>query len=88
MNKLSTKMEWCTKNSYSDDPSDNIGRCVLHSANLACMQSASGQNATFFIKKDFNFENEIDQLMTSEKFNKSLTVNKVNDITTLKKLHL
>lgn len=39
--KISSKMEWCTKNSYSDDASDNIGRCVLHSANLACTNSAN-----------------------------------------------
>ena len=29
-------MEWCTKNAYSDDPSDNLGRCVLHSTNIKC----------------------------------------------------
>jgi hypothetical protein len=34
-------MDWCTKNSYSENPSDNIGRCVLHSTNLACTQSAN-----------------------------------------------
>ena len=81
-------MEWCTKNSYSEDASDNIGRCVLHSTNLACVQTASGQNATYFINKEFNFDNDIDQLMYSENFNKTLTVNRVNDVTTMKKLQL
>jgi hypothetical protein len=30
------EIEWCTKNAYSNDPSENIGRCILHSANLGC----------------------------------------------------
>lgn len=85
---MSTNMEWCTKNSYSEDPTDNIGRCVLHSANVACMKTANGQNATFFINKDFNFDNHIDQLMTLEHFNNSLTVNRVDDLMTMKKLQL
>lgn len=34
-------MEWCTNNAYSNEATDNIGRCVLHSTNLACTSNAN-----------------------------------------------
>lgn len=41
LRKILPNMEWCTKNSYSEDATDNIGRCVLHSTNLACTDFAN-----------------------------------------------
>lgn len=41
MAKIQPKMEWCTRNAFSLDATENIGRCVLHSANLKCSQSAN-----------------------------------------------
>ncbi|CAF0897050.1 unnamed protein product [Brachionus calyciflorus] len=86
--KVSSQMEWCTKNSYSENSSDNIGRCVLHSANLACTNTANGRNTTYFSSVNFDFDYSIDQLIFSEKFNQSLTVYRVKDIETMKKLKL
>ncbi len=40
MEKMKQEMEWCTRNSFSVDATENIGRCVLHSSNLKCTQTA------------------------------------------------
>lgn len=43
-------MEWCTNSAYSADPSDNIGRCIMHSVNLACTTTA---NVSERVSKDY-----------------------------------
>lgn len=34
-------MDWCTKNAYSQDLTDNIGRCILKAAKIPCTKTAS-----------------------------------------------
>lgn len=29
-------LEWCVRNAFSDNHSDNIGRCIAHSIGLEC----------------------------------------------------
>ncbi len=41
MVKMKQEMEWCTRNAFSVDATENIGRCVLHSANLKCTQTSN-----------------------------------------------
>ena len=47
-----------------------------------------GRDVSFYVNSNFNFDNDIDGLMDSETFNKSLTVNPIKNIETMKKLHL
>ncbi|CAF4427351.1 unnamed protein product, partial [Adineta steineri] len=39
--KIYTELDWCTKNAYSQDLTDNIGRCILKAAKLPCTNLAS-----------------------------------------------
>lgn len=41
MSKIINELDWCTKNAFSADGDDNIGRCVLHSANLPCNEAVN-----------------------------------------------
>lgn len=36
-------LDWCVRNSYSPRHHENIGRCVLHAAHVACSPVAQGQ---------------------------------------------
>ena len=82
------EIEWCTKNAYSNDPSENIGRCVLHSSNMACSKSSNGLNVTYYVDENFNFDQDISRLAKSSDFNNSLTVFKVKDFKTMFKLQI
>ena len=41
LRKILPNIEWCIKNAYSSDPTENIGRCLLHSANAKCTNIAN-----------------------------------------------
>ena len=85
---MQTEMEWCTRNAFSVDASENIGRCVLHSTNLKCTQTANGYNANYHLDSNFHFDANISSLYLSSHFNHSLSVGRVQDIETMKKLEM
>lgn len=35
---MRTNLEWCVRNAFSDNHSDNLGRCVAHSIGLECQE--------------------------------------------------
>lgn len=46
MLRMVSNMDWCIQNAYSDESSENLGRCVLHGSSLACQSSV---NVTIFL---------------------------------------
>lgn len=41
-------LDWCIKNSFSDNHSENLGRCIAHSINLECQEEIQGQTIQSF----------------------------------------
>ena len=41
LQKILQEIDWCTNNAYSQDLTDNIGRCILKAAKLPCKNVAS-----------------------------------------------
>lgn len=33
------RLSWCTRNTYSDSDTDNLGRCILHAMDQPCVSS-------------------------------------------------
>ncbi|CAF0890604.1 unnamed protein product, partial [Didymodactylos carnosus] len=88
LHKILDELDWCTNNAYSQDLTDNIGRCILKSAKLPCSNTASNQNYSAYVDYRFDFDSDIDKLSKSEDFNKTLTVHPVNDLETMLKLQM
>lgn len=41
---VSGKLSWCTRNTYSETDTDNLGRCILHATDLPCASSMQVMN--------------------------------------------
>ncbi|XP_014679764.1 PREDICTED: chondroitin sulfate glucuronyltransferase-like [Priapulus caudatus] len=88
MTKIVNELDWCTKNAFSSEADDNIGRCLLHSANLACSESVNGkQFKTYQLKQNFNFEADIKVEKKKEDFNSAITLHSVTDPDEIYRLH-
>lgn len=86
LRKIHDELDWCTKNAFSQDLTDNIGRCILKAAKAPCVNSASNYKFTAYVNYRFEFDSDIDRLSQSEEFNQSLTVHPINDLETMLKL--
>lgn len=86
--KLQSNMDWCTKNAFSVDATENIGKCVLYSTNQKCTQTANGYKANYHLNPNFNLDSNLNELLHSENFNNSLTVGHVRDIQNMRKLQM
>ncbi|CAF4644685.1 unnamed protein product [Rotaria sp. Silwood1] len=86
LRKIYLELDWCTKNAYSQDLTDNIGRCVLKAAKLPCVNTASNYQFNAYVNYRFEFDGDIDRLSKTENFNQTLTVHPINDLATMLKL--
>ena len=81
-------MDWCTKNAFAVDASENIGKCVMYSTSSKCTHTANGYKANYHLDASFNSESRIGELMNSSYFNQSLTVGSITDIRTMRLLQM
>ncbi|CAF0896535.1 unnamed protein product [Rotaria sordida] len=86
LRKIYVELDWCTKNAYSQDLTDNIGRCVLKAAKLPCVNTASNSKFNTYVNYRFEFDRDIGILSKTESFNQTLTVHPINDLATMLKL--
>ncbi|CAF0742615.1 unnamed protein product [Adineta steineri] len=86
LRKVLDEIDWCTNNAYSQDLTDNIGRCILKAAKSPCVNTASNYKFTAYVNYRFEFDTDIDKLSKNEEFNQTLTVHPVNDLETMLKL--
>ncbi|VEN42805.1 unnamed protein product [Callosobruchus maculatus] len=70
-------LDWCIINTVSDDPSENLGRCIYHSIGLTCQESVQMESLTSFKLKHFELSNHLYELSNNDKFNKAVTVHPV-----------
>jgi hypothetical protein len=52
IHKILDELDWCTNNAYSQDLTDNIGRCILKAAKLPCVNTASVRILLCFYLKE------------------------------------
>ncbi|RZF45951.1 hypothetical protein LSTR_LSTR008328 [Laodelphax striatellus] len=88
LKKIQTNLEWCVKSAYSDNDSDNIGRCVLHATKIPCRSTVQGQLINSFHLSNINIDVEDKEILKNPKFEGSLTFYPVKQPTTFYKLHL
>lgn len=84
-------INWCTRNAFSDDASDNIGRCVLHSADIPCSRAVQGNIfSTFKLDESFHLEQDagIGPSNQQSEFDAALTVYPNMNPESVYKLHI
>lgn len=75
LKSISNNMDWCIKNIDSDSNDVNIGRCILHSANVKCTSDLMGQSySSFNILQYTNVKHELQFLRKQDQFNNAVTV--------------
>ncbi|XP_012944760.1 chondroitin sulfate glucuronyltransferase [Aplysia californica] len=80
-------MKWCSDKCHHSDQSLNLGKCVLHTAQMECQATVAGKQYTSHPVKDFNFDRDIEALREQTEFNKSISVFPMPDERTHFKLH-
>ncbi|CAF1043258.1 unnamed protein product [Adineta steineri] len=86
LQKIYTELDWCTKNAYSQDLTDNIGRCILKAAKLPCTNLASNYKFNAYVNYRFEYDTDISEVSKSKDFNQTLTIHPINDLETMLKL--
>lgn len=72
---ISTNIDWCIRNIDSDSNDINIGRCILHSANVQCISDSMGQTySSFNILQNTNVKIELQYLRNRTEFNNAVTI--------------
>ena len=74
MRKVTDNFEWCARHATSNDTSENIGLCALHSTGLGCSSNANGHFANFFLGEQMVVDAELDFLSKLPDFNRSITI--------------
>lgn len=84
---LRTNLEWCVKNAFSDNHSDNLGRCVAHSINLECQDEVQAQTLPSYRLKHYNIGKNLKHLSKSSVFNNAVVVYPVSNPEDFYSLH-
>uniref|UniRef100_A0A8D8M5D0 Hexosyltransferase n=1 Tax=Cacopsylla melanoneura TaxID=428564 RepID=A0A8D8M5D0_9HEMI len=72
---LEHNIDWCIKNIDSDSNDINIGRCILHAANVQCTSDIMGQSySSFNIFHNSNVNYELQYLKNQPQFNNAVTI--------------
>jgi len=90
LSKIFAQLDWCTKNAFSADHGDNIGRCILHSTSLPCRDSVDGFNFTHYYSPDMDFEQEMKILKNLHKerlMNDAISVHEIKDDQSMYKIY-
>lgn len=88
LRKIQKTLEWCVKSAFSDNDSDNIGRCVLHAVKLPCQQNIQGQLFQSFHLDGIQITTDNKQILKDHAFEKAITYFPIREPTEFFKLHL
>lgn len=78
LKSLTNNIDWCIKNIKTDSNDINIGRCIMHSANVQCTSEIMGQRySSFNILQSTNVDIELKYLLKQPTFNNSITIHPV-----------
>lgn len=78
LKSIANNIDWCIKNIDSDSNDINIGRCILHSANVKCTSDVMGQQYSSFNSLQYtNVKYELQFLRKQSDFNNAVTIHPV-----------
>uniref|UniRef100_A0A1B6L696 Hexosyltransferase n=1 Tax=Graphocephala atropunctata TaxID=36148 RepID=A0A1B6L696_9HEMI len=73
--KMQRSLEWCVKNAVTKDDNVNFGRCVFHSSQVPCSESAQGTKFQTFVLKKGQISSLIPPVTNdNQKFDKSIII--------------
>lgn len=78
LKSIANNLDWCIKNIDSDSNDINIGRCILHSANVKCTSDVMGQSySSFNVLQYTDVKYELQFLRKQSEFNNAVTIHPV-----------
>uniref|UniRef100_T1J8E4 Hexosyltransferase n=1 Tax=Strigamia maritima TaxID=126957 RepID=T1J8E4_STRMM len=80
-------LDWCTRNAFSDSIDDNLGRCILHSTNVPCMERVQGQEFASHNFVEDDSREKILNLLENKRLSHILTVSSIKLPKTFYELH-
>lgn len=85
--RMRTNLEWCVRNAFSDNHSDNLGRCVAHSIGLECQDELQAQFLPSYRLKHYSVGKNLKHLSESSTFNYAAVVYPVSNTEDIYTLH-
>lgn len=89
---VGAKLSWCTRNTYSEADTDNLGRCILHATDKPCVSNLQGQEYTSYrLREDAEVVSHLQLIGGSSLVREAVTVSNVpeaNDVYTLHMFYL
>lgn len=83
-----SKLNWCTRNTYSETDTDNLGRCILHATDKPCFSSLQGrQYVSYRLRDDAEVESHLQLIGTSSLVREAATVSNVAEASDMYILH-
>ncbi|KAG0725180.1 Chondroitin sulfate synthase 2 [Chionoecetes opilio] len=83
------QLSWCTRNTYSDSDTDNLGRCILHAVAQPCVSSLQGQQYNSYrLREDVDVVSHLQLVGESSLVQESITVTNVPQATDMSTLHI
>lgn len=83
------KLAWCTRNTYSETDTDNLGRCILHATDKPCVSSVQGQQYTSYrLREDVDVVSHLQLIGGSSVVREAVTVSNVPEANDLYVLHM
>lgn len=86
---VSGKLSWCTRNTYSETDTDNLGRCILHATDLPCTSSLQGQQySSYRLRDDVDVPTHLQLIGGSSLVREATTVSNVPEASDIYALHM
>uniref|UniRef100_A0A0P4W3X9 Hexosyltransferase n=1 Tax=Scylla olivacea TaxID=85551 RepID=A0A0P4W3X9_SCYOL len=83
------QLSWCTRNTYSDSDTDNLGRCILHAVDQPCVSSLQGQHYNSYrLREDVDVVSHLQLVGGSSLVQESITVSNVPEGSDMFSLHI
>ncbi|KAG7166270.1 Chondroitin sulfate synthase 2-like [Homarus americanus] len=89
MQAVGAKLSWCTRNTYSEADTDNLGRCILHATDKPCVSSLQGQQyISYRLREDVEVVSHLQLIGGSSLVREAVTVSNVPEANDLFALHM
>ncbi|XP_050729542.1 chondroitin sulfate synthase 2-like [Eriocheir sinensis] len=83
------RLSWCTRNTYSDSDTDNLGRCILHAVDQPCVSSLQGQEySSYRLREDVDVVSHLQLVGGSSLVRESVTVANLPEASDMFPLHM
>ncbi|XP_045106284.1 chondroitin sulfate synthase 2-like [Portunus trituberculatus] len=89
LRRVAGQLSWCTRNTYSDSDTDNLGRCILHAVDQPCVSSLQGQHYNSYrLREDVEVVSHLQLVGGSSLVQESITVTNVPEASDMFSIHI